>query len=84
MLIKILIAVAIIVVVFVVIVAMQPSEFGVVRSATISAPAPAVFAQVNDFHKWEAWNPWGKTRSDHETSLRGRAGRNRRHLHLVR
>jgi Polyketide cyclase / dehydrase and lipid transport len=57
---KILIAVAIIVVVFVVIVALQPSEFKVVRSATISAPAPALFAQVNDFHKWEAWNPWGK------------------------
>ena len=60
MLMKILIAVAIIVVVFVVIVALQPSEFKVVRSATISAPAPALFAQVNDFHKWEAWNPWGK------------------------
>jgi Polyketide cyclase / dehydrase and lipid transport len=60
MLIKILIALAIIVVVFVVIVALQPSEFKVVRSTTISAPAPAAFAQVNDFHKWEAWNPWGK------------------------
>ena len=57
---KILIALAVIVVVFVVIVALQPSEFSVVRSATISAPAPALFAQVNDFHKWEAWNPWGK------------------------
>ena len=30
------------------------------RSATISAPAPAVFAQVNDFHNWEAWSPWAK------------------------
>ena len=60
MLIKILIALAVIVVVFVVIVALQPSEFSIVRSATISAPAPALFAQVNDFHKWEAWNPWGK------------------------
>ncbi len=57
---KILIAVAVIVVVFVIIVALQPSEFRVARSATIAAPAPAVFAQVNDFHKWEAWNPWGK------------------------
>jgi len=57
---KILIALAVIVVVFVVIVALQPSEFKVVRNATISAPAPALFAQVNDFHKWEAWNPWGK------------------------
>lgn len=26
----------------------------------MAAPSPAVFAQVNDFHKWEAWNPWGK------------------------
>jgi hypothetical protein len=57
---KILIAVAVIIVVMVVIVALQPTEFRVARSTTISAPAPAVFAQVNDFHKWQAWNPWGK------------------------
>jgi hypothetical protein len=59
-LIQILIVVAIIVIMFVVVVAMQPSEFRVARSATMSAPPSAVFAQVNDFHKWEAWNPWGK------------------------
>jgi hypothetical protein len=57
---KILIALAVIVVVLVVIVALQPSEFRVERTAVISAPAPVVFAQANDFHKWEAWNPWGK------------------------
>ena len=57
---KILIAIAAIAVVFVAVVAMQPSEFRIVRSATISAPAPAVFAQVNDFHNWEAWSPWAK------------------------
>ena len=57
---KILIALVAIVVVFAVVVALQPSEFRVVRSATISAPAPAVFAQVNDFHNWEAWSPWAK------------------------
>ena len=57
---KILIALAAIVVVFVIVVAIQPSEFRVVRRATISAPAPAVFAQVNDFHNWEAWSPWAK------------------------
>jgi uncharacterized protein YndB with AHSA1/START domain len=56
----VLAALAVTVVVFVVVVAMQPSEFRVARSTTISAPAPAVFAEVNDFHKWEAWNPWGK------------------------
>ena len=57
---KILIALAVIIVVFVVIVALQPKEYRVARSATISASPAAVFAQVNDFHKWEAWNPWGK------------------------
>ena len=52
--------VAVIIVLFAIIVALQPSDFRVTRSAIMSAPAPAVFAQVNDFHKWEAWNPWGK------------------------
>lgn len=55
-----LIALAAIVVVFVVVVAMQPSEFRVARSVAMSAPAPAVFAQVNDLRKWEAWSPWAK------------------------
>jgi uncharacterized protein YndB with AHSA1/START domain len=55
-----LIVVSVIIVAFVVIVALQPSTFRVARSATVSAPPEAVFAQVNDFHKWEAWNPWGK------------------------
>ncbi len=57
---KILIVLAAIVVVFVAVVAMQPSEFRVMRTATMSAPASAVFAQVNDLHKWEAWSPWAK------------------------
>ena len=56
----ILIALAVIVVVLVVVVALQPAEFRVARSATMSAPAPVVFAQVNDLRKWEAWNPWQK------------------------
>jgi uncharacterized protein YndB with AHSA1/START domain len=60
MLIKVLIAIAVIVVVFAVIVVLQPSSFRVARSTSISAPPAVVFAQVNDFHKWEAWNPWGK------------------------
>ena len=56
----VLIALAAIVVVIVVVVAMQPAEFRIVRTATMSAPPPAVFAQVNDFHKWLAWSPWEK------------------------
>lgn len=54
------ISLTIIIVVFIVFVARQPTTFRVERSATMSAPPSAVFAQVNDFLKWEAWNPWGK------------------------
>jgi carbon monoxide dehydrogenase subunit G len=59
-LIKILVAVAIIVVVLVAVVVMQPSEFRVERSAVIPAPPAAVFAQINDLRRWEAWSPWEK------------------------
>ena len=58
MLIKALIALAVIVIVVVVVVAARPAEFRVARTARIAAPPAAVFAQVNDFHKWDAWNPW--------------------------
>ena len=26
----------------------------------VAVPPAAVFAQVNDFHHWQARNPWGK------------------------
>src|SRR5215217_1936405 len=60
MLIKVLIVVAALIIIFLIVVALQPSAFRVVRTATIAAPPEAVFAQVNDFHKWEAWSPWAK------------------------
>ena len=56
----ILIALLAIIVVFFVVVAMQPSDFRVERTATMSASPAAVFAQVNDFHKWEQWSPFAK------------------------
>jgi uncharacterized protein YndB with AHSA1/START domain len=40
--------------------AMQPNSFRVQRSTTIKAPPEKVFAQINDFHRWEAWSPWEK------------------------
>jgi uncharacterized protein YndB with AHSA1/START domain len=57
---KILVVFAIIVIAFVVIVALQPADYRVARSATISAPPTAVFAQISDFHQWSAWSPWEK------------------------
>jgi uncharacterized protein YndB with AHSA1/START domain len=57
---KILLAAVVIVLGLVVVVAMQPSDLRVSRTATIAAPAPAVFAHVNDFHRWPAWSPYEK------------------------
>ncbi len=53
-------AVGAIVAVVGIVVARRPSEFRVSRTTTIAAPAPVVFAQVNDFHKWSAWSPYEK------------------------
>jgi hypothetical protein len=47
---KILMIIPIVVVVFAGVLALQPSDFRVARTAHMRAPAPAVFAQVNDFH----------------------------------
>ena len=60
MVMKIVIGLVIVVVVLAGVVALQPSDFRIVRSATISAPPAVVFSQVNGFHKWEAWSPWAK------------------------
>jgi hypothetical protein len=61
---KILLGVVIVVVVLVAVLAiaaaLQPTHYRIERSATINAPTSVVFAQVNDFHKWEAWSPWAK------------------------
>jgi len=64
-------AVVLVVVVLAMIVAMQPSEFRIERSAVIAAPAPAVFAQVNDFHNWETWSPWAKLDPAAKNSFEG-------------
>jgi uncharacterized protein YndB with AHSA1/START domain len=43
-----------------IVVARRPSEFRVSRTIAITAPAPLVFAQVNDFRKWAVWSPYEK------------------------
>ncbi len=54
-----------------VVIAMRPGEFHVERKITINAPASAVFAQVNDFHKWEAWSPWAKLDPNAKNTFEG-------------
>ena len=45
---------------FCVLVATRPNDMKVSQSATMKATPAAVFEQVNDFHKWEAWSPWAQ------------------------
>jgi len=68
---KILIALAAIVAIFLIVVALQPADFRVERTATIAAPQADVFAQVNDFHKWDAWSPWAKLDPDAKVTFEG-------------
>ena len=57
---NILIGLALIIAILVCVIGLQPSTYRVERSTTIAAPSSVVFAQVNDFHKWQAWSPWAK------------------------
>jgi hypothetical protein len=76
-------AIAAIVVVFLIVVAMQPSDFKVERSATMRAPAPAAFAQVNDFPEMAGVVAVGEGRPRAQAPVRGPAGRHRRGLCLA-
>jgi uncharacterized protein YndB with AHSA1/START domain len=57
---KILIGLAAVVLIFLVVVALQPADFRISRTATIAAPASAVFEHMNDLRKWNTWSPWAK------------------------
>lgn len=54
-------------------VALQPSSYRVERSAIVVAPPAHVFAEVQDFRKWEAWSPWAKLDPAAKTSFEGPA-----------
>ena len=56
-------------------VALQPDNFRIERRMTVDAPPQEVFAQVNDFHKWDDWSPWAKLDPDATVAFDGpRAG----------
>ena len=68
---KIVLTLAVLVGVFAALIAAQPAEFRITRSATFNAPPAKVFEQVNDFHKWEAWSPWSKLDPNAKNSFEG-------------
>jgi carbon monoxide dehydrogenase subunit G len=38
----------------------QPDQFKVEREIAIAAQPAAVYANLDDFHRWEGWSPWEK------------------------
>jgi hypothetical protein len=57
---KILLILVAAILLLVIVASLRPSQFTVTRWATIPATPEVVFAQVNDFHKWQEWSPWAK------------------------
>ena len=57
---KILVGLIILIAGFGILVAMQPNEFSVSRSAIVDASANDVFEHVNNLKKWNVWSPWAK------------------------
>src|SRR5436305_5987598 len=71
---KIGIALGVPVVALVAPIASRPATYRVTRSATVAAPASIAYAQVADFHRWQAWSPWAKLDPDMSSSYAGRDG----------
>ena len=57
---KILLGSIALIAVFLIVVVTRPGDFRVERSATLAAPAAALFDHVNNHHKFNVWNPFIK------------------------
>ena len=70
---KILLGIVAVIAAILIVAAFQPSEFRVTRSATLAAPPAAVYAEVNDFHRWASWSPWEKLDPNMKRTFEGPA-----------
>ncbi len=70
---KLLLVLAAAVVLLGAVIATRPPGYRVVRSALVAAPAEVVYAQVADFHRWDAWSPWARLDPDMKTAFEGPA-----------
>ena len=57
---KLLLGVVVLIAAVLLLATRQPDTFSVERRIVVNAPPERVFAQINDFHAWEAWSPWAK------------------------
>lgn len=68
---KIFLGLIALVVIFAIVVTMQSASYRILRAVKIAAPPSIVFAEVNDFHKWDAWSPWAKLDPTMKTTFEG-------------
>jgi hypothetical protein len=66
-----LLAFVAIIVALCVVISLRSNDFRVARTATFKATPAAVFEQVNDFHKWDAWSPWVKLDPNAKSTFEG-------------
>ncbi|OHV85757.1 SRPBCC family protein [Mesorhizobium sp. ORS 3428] len=71
MLATILIILVVIIAAVLIFAAIQPSDFVVTRSASIRAPAEAIFPLINDFKRWPEWSPYEKLDPQMKRTLSG-------------
>jgi hypothetical protein len=71
MLLKILAGIGVVILLLVIFIATRPADFSVSRSATMAVTPAAVFNQLNDFHKWDAWSRWAKLDPNCKNSFEG-------------
>ena len=62
-----------VVLIFVAVAATRPASYTVTRKIVTTAPAGVAYAQVANFHKWEAWSPWAKIDPAMKTTYSGAA-----------
>lgn len=67
----ILIILAVIVAAVLIYAATRPNDFVVSRSASIKAPAEAIFPLINDFRRWPEWSPFEKLDPQMQRTLSG-------------
>lgn len=70
---KILLGLAALIAALVVVIALQPSDFRVTRSAVLPGSPDVVFGHVNDLRKWEGWSPWADLDPDSTAAFHGPA-----------
>ncbi|TIQ28859.1 MAG: polyketide cyclase [Mesorhizobium sp.] len=71
MLATILVILVVIIAAVLVLAATRPNDFVVSRSASIRAPAEAIFPLINDFKNWPRWSPFEKLDPNMQRTLSG-------------